>query len=882
MLTPGTELGPYEIIAPIGAGGMGEVYRAHDSRTGRDVAIKISAEQFSERFSREVHAVAALNHPNICTLYDVGPNYLVLELVEGPTLAEYLGRVGQVARAGLPLDKALPIARQIADALDAAHDKGIVHRDLKPANIKVKSDGVVKVLDFGLARIGTEQAGESADLTNSPTFAPLVTGTGVILGTAAYMAPEQARGQVADKRADIWAFGVILFEMLSGRRLFEGDTASDTLASVLKEEPNWNAVPTAARPLLRRCLEKDPKRRLRDIGDAMPLLDFEAASPRDQPRERRRSALLAWATAGILLAVASAIAVVHFREKALSTPDAVRFEIPLPPAINRTLGLTFSISPDGRRLASLGFGLDGRYHFHIRALDALEIREVPDIDLALGSAFFWSPDSRFLAFEADGKLRSTDLSGGAARVVCDLPGRMLGGSWNRDDVIVFGVDGRGVMRVAAGGGSPSPVTKVDPARKETSHIGPTFLADGRHFIYGRGTYRSGSEVPVFVGSIDVQPDQQDSRELLTTRMTQAGLGLAFASASDRRSGHVLYLRGRSLLAQPFDVANQRLLGNGVPLVEASDAGFSVSATGVLVSKASGAQNYQLAWIDRQGRTLETIGEPGPYSNGVVSPDGRKAAVFKVGNTDASDLWLVDLVRGTSSPLTFNGTSAITAAWSPDSKQLAFGLQQAPAFGILHTAIDGARGVETSLNADRPVFPTAWSPDRRFILYCMIGARTKQDIAALSLTDKPVSTMLLNTEYNEFPTGFSPDGRWMTYFSYESGRSEVYARPFLVESGSPSLGSKTVISKGGGFYSWWRSDGRELFYNTFTGSLMSVAVTPGATLTLGEPVVVLNALEGALYGFDPEGKRLLVAKPVALPAAPPFNVVLNWQNLLKGG
>ena len=770
-LSPGSRLGPYEIIAPIGAGGMGEVYRAHDSRTGRDVAIKVSAEQFSERFSREVHAVAALNHPNIWTLYDVGPNYLVLELVEGSTLEELLSgdprfspereslrssaRTSEVLPArgggaprGLGIDDALRIARQIADALDAAHDKDIVHRDLKPANIKVTPDGVVKVLDFGLATAGPGQAGGAGRaggeagpvLTNSPTFAPLVTGTGVILGTAAYMAPEQARGQAVDKRADIWAFGVILFEMLSGRRLFEGDTASDTLASVLKEEPDWQPRAGQYARVAAALSREGPE----NAGCAISATRcrcsrWKAVSLPDRPRATGRSTWIAWSAAAVFLAAASAIAIVHFREKAPTTPEAIRFEIPLPPSINEPLGLPFSISPDGHRLASLGFGPDGRFHFHIRALDSLEYHDVPDTDVTLANWFFWSPDSRFIAFEEDGKLKRVDVAGGTAKIVCDLPGRMLGGSWNRDDMIIFGFDGGGIMRVPAGGGSPSPVTTVDPAHKEMSHLEPAFLPDGRHFVYGRGTSRFGSDVPVFLGSIDVRPDQQETRELLATHVTTAGLGLAFASSPGAGPGQLLYLRGRALVAQPFDVAGRRLFGEGVPLVETSDAGFSVSSTGVLVTRAAGAQSYQLTWIDRHGRTLSTIGEPGPYTSGALSPDGARAAVLKIGSTGGEDLWLLDLARGTSTPLTFGETViSVGTAWSPDSRRIALGLNQGTNFGLLQAPIDGAP-VEVLMRTSSPTLPASWSRDGRFILFTSVEKTTKQDVGVLSLSDKPTQT-----------------------------------------------------------------------------------------------------------------------------------------------
>jgi eukaryotic-like serine/threonine-protein kinase len=412
-VSAGDKLGPYEILEPLGAGGMGEVYRAHDPRMGRDVAIKIAPERFSERFEREVHAVAALNHPNVCTIHDVGPNYLVMELVEGPTLAD------RIRQGPIPLEEALEIARQIAEALEAAHEKGIVHRDLKPQNVKLKPDGTVKVLDFGLAKLGTTaEPGAAARSQDSPTLTMNATQVGAILGTAAYMSPEQARGKTVDRRADIWAFGVVLYEMLTGKELFAGDTVTDVLAAVVVREPDWKSLPARVQPILRHCLEKDPRRRLRDISDAMLLLD---AGP---PAERPAGSKWLWlsmAAAALFLIALAALALVHFR-KAPPTADTVRFQIPLPPEVSFTQNSTFALSPDGRMLAFSGFGSDGVTRVWIRSMDSLASRPLPGVEIGPGTPFFWSADSRYLAFQADGKLKKIEIAGGPAQTVCDAPG----------------------------------------------------------------------------------------------------------------------------------------------------------------------------------------------------------------------------------------------------------------------------------------------------------------------------------------------------------------------------------------------------------------------------------------------------------------------------
>jgi len=477
VLAPGTKLGPYEIVAAVGSGGMGSVYRARDSRLGRDVAVKVSAERFTDRFEREARATAALNHPHICTLHDVGPNYLVMELVEGPTLFD------RIQQGPVPLDEALRIATEIAAALDAAHSKGVVHRDLKPSNVKITPGGAVKVLDFGLAKLADEGL---ADLNaeHSPTM-PAATRAGVILGSAPYMAPEQARGRAVDKRADIWAFGVVLYEMLTGRRLFEGETATDTLAAVLRNEPALEEVPEQVRPLLRRCLAKDPKDRLRDIGD----LDLLAGGAAIAAPARR--SWWPWSVAAAALAALALLAFLHFREQ---TPAAATVRFHVPTTVTLAQSGNLGLSPDGRKLAFLGTGADGVIRLWIRAMDSFEIQPLAGLETAAHAPpFFWSYDGNFIAFDAGGVLKRVSAAGGLAQTVCELPATAIGGSWNRDGDILLGNVVGGILRVSERGGTATPITALDPARQEDSHLLPTFLSDGRHFVYERVSRRAGSE-----------------------------------------------------------------------------------------------------------------------------------------------------------------------------------------------------------------------------------------------------------------------------------------------------------------------------------------------------------------------------------------------------
>ena len=869
-LAPGTCLGPYEILAPIGAGGMGEVYRARDTRLDRIVAIKVSKEQFSERFEREARAVAALNHPNVCHLYDVGPNYLVMEYVEG-----------QALRGPLPLDTALDYARQIADALEAAHEKGIVHRDLKPGNILITPGGTVKVLDFGLAKTGGVTGERTAE---SPTFTMSPTQAGIILGTAAYMSPEQARGKEVDKRADIWAFGVVLYEMLAGELLFPGETVSDTLAAVLKEEPNWERVPARVQPLLRRCLEKDPKKRLRDIGDAAALLDIPTPAPplSAQSKAPEVRNWFAYSAAAIFAIAFGLVSFVHFREEPPAAPDVVRFQIPLPDKVNFTATGSFALSPDGRHLAFSAVGSDGRPGVWIHDMDSGKSRRLPDADTGpLAPPFFWSPDSRFVLFSGAGtKLQKTDIGTGATESVCELPSPPVGGSWSRDGVIIFGNNHGGLWRVAASGGNATQLTALDPSRNEHSHELPAFLPDGRHFLYLRASATAGYS-GIYVGSLDARPEQQSSKQIISTRV-----GAAYVPSGSTLPGYVLFMREGRLLAQAFDDRRLQLLGEPVAVADRvgtifNTGYFSVSGTGALVYRTGSGDLSQLAWVDRQGVIGPAVTEAGPYIGLAVAPDGiRAAAVQKdLATVGLPDLWLFDFARGASTRFTFGPGQNNSPVWSPDGKRIVFSTRRGAGQDLYQKLADGSREEELLLTSAADKVPTSWSRDGRFLLYTTADPKTKPDVWVLPMDGSRKPFPLLHTPSIERDAMFSPDGRWVAYSSDESGHNEIYVRAFSQEGAAG--GGKWMVSKDGGRLPWWRPDGKELLYQRGTQTVMSVEITSNPVFQAGQPKIAFSNLPGTVGpDFSPDGKRALVALPVQNDKQAQFNVILNWASVIK--
>jgi eukaryotic-like serine/threonine-protein kinase len=870
VLPPGTKLGPYEIVTPIGSGGMGEVYRAHDSRLGRDVAIKVSAEQFSDRFEREARAIAALNHPHICTLHDVGPDYLVMELVEGPTLAD------RIRQGPIPLDDTLRIATQIAAALDAAHARGIVHRDLKPANVKLTPDGVVKVLDFGLAK-QPDPSPPVSDPEQSPTInAP--TRAGLIVGTAAYMAPEQARGVAVDKRVDIWAFGVVVYEMVTGARLFQGDTATDTIAAMLTTEPAWERVPEAVRPLLRRCLVKDPKQRLRDIGDIDLLMPGRVAAMRASDGRR----WVSWSVAAAAVVAASAIALVHLSEQS-APARSVRFQFastaPLAASGNMAL------SPDGRQLAFLATGVDGALRLFVRSMDSLEVRAVAGSETApYGPPFFWSPDSQYLAYDGGGVLKRISVAGGLAQSVCDVQTPAIGGSWNRSGDIIFGNLAGGILRVPDRGGVAAPITVLDPARKEDSHLFPIFLPDDRHFLYYRVSRTTPADSGIYIGSLDVKADRQERRRLLPYSP-----GLTYAPPRAGDIGHVLFVREGTLIAQPFDERRLELAGDALPVAEhvgvfLDGAFVSASRNGVLAFR-QGDPMFAVTWYDRRGNVVGRVSEPGRYGSLSLSPDGSRVIASLTDPRDSahSDLWLLDAAAGgRASRFTFEaGARADFPIWSPDGRHIAFRGGAVGRSALRSKPLDGGSDdrIIVAESTNNFVTPTSWSPDGRFLLYASPASpATGWDVSILRLENgRPTGEAPIafaNSRFDEFDGRFSPDGRWVAYTSNESGAHEIYVRAFS-STAAPSTAthSSMLVSRGGGSSPRWRRDGTELFYLAPDDKIMVAQVSAGPEFRASPATPLFQAPAGTVLGdVAGDGQRFLLLQT----GTSPFTVITNWD------
>jgi Tol biopolymer transport system component len=908
-MNAGTKLGPYEILSGLGAGGMGEVYRARDTKLGRDVAIKVLPDAFARdsnrmaRFGREAKLLASLNHSNIATIHGLedsgNTRALVMELAEGPTLAE------RIAQGPIPIEDALQIAKQICEALEYAHEKGIIHRDLKPANVKVAPDDTVKILDFGLAK-ALETEPSAAELANSPTISRMATQAGVLLGTAAYMSPEQAKGKPVDRRADIWAFGCVLYEMLTGKMAFHGDTVTDTLAAVIKEEPDWPRLPAGTpmrvRVLLQRCLQKDPKQRLRDIGDARISLDEvlsgapEAAPGLALPVSPWRRAL-PWAVAAAFGAAFAALAFVHFREVPSAPTELVRFQISLPESatVGATSGRTggFGLSPDGRQLAYIASGSDGVPRLWVRALDSLDARP---LDGTEGASFLpiWSPDSRYVAFEsvqlggtgAGGKLQKVAIAGGALQSICDVKGNVLGGSWNRDGVIIFGQDLVGVMRVSAGGGTPSPLAKLD-VLAGAGQI-PSFLPDGRHFLY----YRTGPNAGTYIGSLDGGVQKPSSKPLVS--------GAAFYAPNPGAGpGHILFLQDARLLgtkgtlmAQRFDASRAELEGDPVPIAEGVSY-FSVSSTGALAYAGGNPTPLQLTWFNRQGKVQGAAGGARLEDSVVLSPDGNRAFVFSSRATGG--LWLRDFSRGTRSRFTFSsspaGEDTGDAVWSRDGSRVIFVSSRDGAFTSLYEKPASGISDEVLLLKSSDVkHPHSWSPDGKFLFYDEFDAKTgRSSVWALPLDGDKKPRPFLQGKSNMGDAHVSPGGRFIAYASDESGISEVYVREFSPNSAGAGEGGKWQISTGGGTEVRWRGDGKELYYLTPDGKVMAVEITANPTFQAGPPKELFQGPPlrftfgvsmPSQWGVTADGKRFIFPIRTAQTAPAAVSVMLNWPFLLK--
>ena len=885
-LDPGTRLGPYEITAPLGAGGMGEVYRARDARLARDVAIKALPEAFARdperlaRFEREAKLLASLNHANVGAIFGLeeadGQRFLVLELVEGETLA------ARLARGTLPLLESLDVCRQIAAALESAHESGVVHRDLKPGNVVLTPAGVVKVLDFGLAKAGPQAAASDPGLSASPTMTYAATGTGVVLGTAAYMSPEQARGKPVDKRTDIWSFGCVLYECLTGRQCFSGETVSDMIASILQAEPAWNALPAQTparvRELLRRCLEKDARRRLRDIGDArLELEDVLAArnsstsvAAAGPDLAQRRGALPPIAIA-IVAALIGLIAG-GFAGRLMTHAPArapVRFEIADAEGMDfGTDGQQSALSPDGRMLAFVA-GDSIKSKLWVRSLETLAARPLEGTDDA--ALPFWSPDSRNIGFFTNTKLKRIPAAGGDADVLCDVK-RARGGAWNRAGVIVFAPLSDGPLyRVSATGGDPQPVTRLDSLRHETGHRFPEFLPDGRHFLYSALPPNDG-KFDIYVGALD-----SPGREHLLA----AGSGVLYAEP-----GSLLYLRNGTIVAQAFDAARRRLKGEPVSLRDgaagtsfAGGAGFSASQEGTLAYLTIKLTNAHLVWADLQGRpTGEVPVEPAPYYNVQISPDGRRVALVRATSTQETAIWVVDLERGVGTRISQEAGACEAPAWSPDGTRIAYSVSVLGPQRFVVRPADGGGTAETYLASD-PAFKElyGWSRDGRYLLFGRQDPVTRWDLWLLPMDGDHTPRLYLGTPFSEQAASVSRDNRWLSYRSDESGRPEIYVQSF------PTPGSKYQVTNSGGAFGAWMPGGRQIvFAQAPNPRAVRVAdILPGSEFHLG-PSHVLGAVPEESRGADlsPDGKRLLLLMPAGRPPANAIAVVLDWPGTLR--
>ncbi|HEV8132988.1 MAG TPA: protein kinase [Acidobacteriota bacterium] len=891
-LTSGTKLGRYEIRSQIGEGGMGEVYLARDTPLGRDVAVKVLPSTYSgdaerlHRFEQEACAASALNHPNILSIYDVGTHngspYVVSELLQGQTLRQ------RISGTTLAQKRAIDYALLIAHGLAAAHEKGIVHRDLKPDNLFITNDGRVKILDFGLAKL-TGAGNTELSQTSIPTRR-VDTDPGKVMGTVGYMSPEQLKGRAVDQRTDIFSFGAILYEMLSGRRAFHGESAAETMSAILKEDPpelsdTNKTVSPALERLVSHCLEKNPEARFhsaRDLAFALEAIAGPTSSPTQAvtsitklPARAWVGEKLPWVLTGVLALVVIAslpFAILYFRRSPGQTPPVTRFFI-YPPE-KAYFGGSFTVSPDGRRVI-LRINSEGKVLLWVQALDSLTAKPLAGTEDA--SYPFWSPDSRFIGFFSGGKLKKIEVTGGPAQTLCDAP-VARGGTWNRGGVIVFAPTASGALyRVPAGGGTPAPLTMLDASREETSHYHPSFLPDSRHFLFLANSPHQES-AGIYVGTLD----SRETKLLVNTD----------ASAAYAPPGYLLFLRDRTLMAQSFDADRLELTGEPFPVAEQVDrlgqgvryALFSVSETGVLVYRSGSSDNVQLIWFDRAGKQLGAIAPKGNYATPWLSPDEKRVAVGHVEpNARNSDIWLIELARGTPTRFTFGQRDSTTPIWSPDGSRVVFSSDRDGLMNLYQRAASGTGNDEILLKSDNHKLCNDWSLDGKLILYSAYPKGGNGDLWVLPISGQQKPFPFLQTEFNEAQGRFSPDGKWIAYASNESGTWQVYVQSF------PFPGGKWQVSTNGGAQPQWRRDAKELFYISADRKLMAVDVKAnGSTFDAGAPKELFElrlqtvGLPGPrnYYAVAADGRRFLVASVPEERISTPTTVVLNWTADLK--
>ncbi len=911
-LSPGVKLGPYEITGALGAGGMGEVYRARDTRLDRDVAIKVLPEQMARdaervaRFQREAKVLAALNHPNIAAIYgfetesraaDFSPrgrelvdnptdqvaprglkpaaplHFLVLEFVDGQTLAERLD-AGPV-----PIDEALDVARQIAEALEAAHEQGIVHRDLKPSNVKISPEGKVKVLDFGLAKaLGSDPS--HTDTANSPTLTADFTRKGVVLGTAAYMSPEQARGKPIDKRTDIWSFGVVLYECLSGQSPFEGETSTDLIAKILEREPDWNALPShtpvTVQLVLRRCLVKDRNRRLRDIGDARIEIEEAIRSPESDlgqlgrtPARRRATgwAVLPWA----VVAALAVLAVAGFwPSKAPRIARPMHLALPLSPedTLPTVSDSVFALSPDGDTLVYVA-SRGGASQLFLHPMS--ERKSTPLRGTEAAQHPFFSPDGQWVAFFAGNKLKKISVNGGPPETLCNTRSDR-GGSWAPDHTIIFApTEESGLYRVSVAGGEPEVLTTVDAKTHERSHRWPEVLPGGNAVLF---TVEDDTDVTF------------DEADIVAVRLDTGSRKTLVRGGSYARyvpTGHLVYVKDGTLFAAPFDAGRLELTGPVVPVIEAvqtqfsGGAQFSFSQTGHLIYLSPiREQESTVVWIDRLGAAAPLIGRPQPFVAPRLSPDGRRLALGAEG-----DIWIYEIDRDVLTRLTFDGLSVVPV-WSPDGRRIVYGSN---AGGLTNGNLfvrdaDGSSNAVRLTESDLGQGATCWSSDGKTLVYEQRDPETGTDIWLFDLQDGVGPRAFLQTPFEEGHARLSPDDRWLAYASNESGRGEVYVRPL-------SGAGREQVSTEGGIHPAWSRDGRELFYRS-DGRMMVVEVTTAPAIRFSKPQrlfvmdsTAVSPYDVADYDVSADGKRFVALRTEPRdPLEFQPRVVLNWFEELK--